>query len=274
VQGVTAANGRFQLTTATTDTFTIKKFADISTAVAGTATVTITTKYAHPFSTNDTVTISAVAGMTDLNASHVVTVVDETSFTVPITTTQTYTSGGLCLADTVGNGTWTSGGRFWKDGEIPTFFRPSAQDFFKRTSGSYSPMVEILEMANFIAQLSRDGYSDRTYTSQDSPSFAAEWIDNGRRFLKVHPVPAADEDAELYGRIQINPRSYYGDLVTDAIVLPTRFDAAILHYLRYKIYGWIKEPQQALNENLMFQQTIAELNRTNVRHVKMEVAYL
>jgi hypothetical protein len=65
----------------------------ITGAVAGTVKVTITC-VGHGLASGELVTIVGVVGMTDLNGSWTVTVVDATTFTVALSTVQTYTSGG------------------------------------------------------------------------------------------------------------------------------------------------------------------------------------
>lgn len=68
---------------------------DISGAVDdGTGLVVNVTCYAHGFSTGDSVTIVGVVGMTDINGTHTITKLTDHSFSVPVTTEQTYTSGG------------------------------------------------------------------------------------------------------------------------------------------------------------------------------------
>lgn len=68
--------------------------ANISGAVAGSGIVTITST-SHGFKTNNTVTISGVVGMTDINGTFVITAIDANSYTIPVSTAQTYTSGGV-----------------------------------------------------------------------------------------------------------------------------------------------------------------------------------
>ena len=59
----------------------------------------ITTDAAHGFVTGDTATIAGHADSDpDLNGAHVVTVVDTTSFTVPVTTTVAGTGGTATVA--------------------------------------------------------------------------------------------------------------------------------------------------------------------------------
>jgi len=65
---------------------------------AGVVTITAT---AHGYTSNQQVLITGVVGMTDLNDKiHTVTVTDENTFTVPLTTAQTYTSGGSATRGT------------------------------------------------------------------------------------------------------------------------------------------------------------------------------
>jgi len=68
--------------------------ANISNAVAGSGIVTITST-SHGFKSNNTVTISGVVGMTDINGTFVITVIDTSSYSIPVSTVQTYISGGV-----------------------------------------------------------------------------------------------------------------------------------------------------------------------------------
>jgi len=65
----------------------------ITNAVAGGSTVDVTVA-AHGFVSGDFYTISGVVGMTSLNGSWQISVVDVNTFRVPLTTIQVYTSGG------------------------------------------------------------------------------------------------------------------------------------------------------------------------------------
>lgn len=60
--------------------------------IDGTTVIVEITK--HPFGTGQSVNINNVIGMTDLNNTWVITKIDENTFSVPLTTAQTYTSGG------------------------------------------------------------------------------------------------------------------------------------------------------------------------------------
>lgn len=69
--------------------------AAISGATHASGVVTVTTASTKYLRTGEEVTISSVAGMTDLNGTHTITeVTDATHFKVTLSTAQTYTSGG------------------------------------------------------------------------------------------------------------------------------------------------------------------------------------
>ena len=67
---------------------------NISTASHLAGTVTVDTSIAHGLTTGDRVEITGVVGITDLNGYFSVDVTDTDTFTVSLTTAQTYTSGG------------------------------------------------------------------------------------------------------------------------------------------------------------------------------------
>ena len=75
----------------------------ITNAVAGTGIVTVTAT-GHNLVSTESVVISGVVGMIDLNNTFVVTVLTVDTFTVPLSTVQTYTSGGIVtLSATINN---------------------------------------------------------------------------------------------------------------------------------------------------------------------------
>lgn len=75
----------------------------ISNAVAGVGIVTVTAT-GHNLVSTESVVISGVVGMIDLNNTFVVTVLTADTFTVPLSTVQTYTSGGsILLSATINN---------------------------------------------------------------------------------------------------------------------------------------------------------------------------
>ena len=66
----------------------------IGNAVHSGGTVTVTSP-GHGYSGSDSLLIENVAGMTDLNGFHIIaSVIDSATYTITLTTTQTYTSGG------------------------------------------------------------------------------------------------------------------------------------------------------------------------------------
>lgn len=273
VLGNTATNGYRQVASVATNTFALYDYADIDTAVAGASTVTITTKKAHPFSNSDSVTIASVLGMTDINGTHTITYVDSTSFTVPITTTQTYTSGGVCTKPVAGNGTYTSGGKFWKENEIPTIFRPDDYEYIERTWGNYFPRIDMVSYDHLLSQKSKDENIWRVFSDFDAPFMAAEWVSAGQRVLTVYPAPQSDQDVWIFGNIQVDPRLYYSDTVSDYVQLPSQFDEAITAYTKAKIserFGDIKMVNYWKKD---FDAAIARLRLRSARHTTLEVTY-
>lgn len=85
------------------DNCNLNRLAEISNAVAGAGIVTITTidefhlldSVVDRADLSDSIVISGVVGMTDLNSTFSVTVTGDNTFTVPLSTSQTYESGGL-----------------------------------------------------------------------------------------------------------------------------------------------------------------------------------
>lgn len=67
----------------------------ITGAVTHTTDVVYVTCNSHGFTNGQTVTISGVVGMTDINGSHPVTLVDVNTFSISVNTAQVYESGGV-----------------------------------------------------------------------------------------------------------------------------------------------------------------------------------
>lgn len=272
VLGNTNANGRFQVDNVAANTFELLKYADLDNAEAGTSTVTVTTIQDHPFSTGNSVVISGVAGMTDLNATHTVTVTGLKTFTVPVTTTQSYTSGGIATKSAAGNAAYTAGGRFWRDDEIPTFFKDFKRG--QRTwSTDYHPVIEMCQMDWLVDQERADTAIAKSYTDYGSPRYAALGMENSIRQLKVYPSPTYDQEVTFFGSIRVTARSYDSDALTASIILPSFYDATIIVYVKMKIYEWLKDRDMRVE---MFTEFNGEINRLRLRnpaHLRVRVTY-
>lgn len=74
---------------------TDKSTIDITNAVAGAGTVTVTVDDIATITADSNVTISGVAGMTDLNSTFDVDSINGNDFVITLSTVQSYTSGGI-----------------------------------------------------------------------------------------------------------------------------------------------------------------------------------
>lgn len=270
--GNTAANGRFQVTVGATNTFSLYHFADIAGATASATTVEIDTLTAHGFSTGDLITHAAVEGMTDLNDSFAITVTGETNYTVDLTTTQTYTQGGVATKPTVGNGTYTGGGRFWKSDEIPTFFKDFKSIQTVGASNGYQT-VSMRELDYVNAKQADDTELGRFYADNDTPLMAALGASAGTRYLMFYPAASADKDVTLFGNVHVIGRLYDADPVNATIILPSMFDEAIKAYLKAKIYEQLKDRQSRGDALVEFRELLDGLDKNQPTHSRINITY-
>lgn len=272
ILGLTGGNGRFQIDNKTTNTFELFHFADITNAVAGDTTVTVTTEEEHGFTTGDSVVISGVAGMTDLNSTFAVTVVDFWNFTVTLTTTQTYTSGGLCLKSSTGSGTYTAGGRFWRDDEIPTFFKDIR--FSQRTwNTTYKPVIEMRDIDWIITQEEMDTNVALEYTDYGTPKFGGIGMENGIRYFQTYPTPTADQNVRVFGSTRVTARVYDTESLSASVILPSQYDEAVKCFTKMKIFELLKDKQTKME---YFAEFNGEINRLRLRkpsHMRVRVTF-
>jgi hypothetical protein len=272
VAGLSGANGKRYVSAKTTDTFTIKEAVDILGATNETP-IEITTDGVHGWTTADTVTITGVTGNTAANVTNnAITVVDTTHFTLDgITGNATYISGGLAVKNTVGSGTYTGGGRYWKDDEIPTYFKKFL--YGDRFFGSIKKEVrtcDMMELRNKERQVSE---SFASYSDDNSPFLMAEASYDFQRYQEVYPEPISDHNLTLYGVVKITPKDYASDLLTTNIHLSQDHEEMIKHYVKYKIYKWLKDDVRAGEEILFFEREIKTMSTSSMQPLQMRVTY-
>jgi hypothetical protein len=274
VLGNTAANGRFQVSSVATNTFAISKFGDINAASydSDTGVVTVTTDQDHGFVVGDTVTITGVTGMTDLNTSHAITAVTRNTFGVTLTTSQTYSSGGVATVPTTYSAAYTAGGRFWRDDEIPTFFKTFSRGV--RTWGTdYKPIIQMVEQKWLLDQQNMDTEVQKFYSDYGTPMFGAIGMENGIRYLHVYPEPIEDKECTLFGTVRVTGRLYDQNNLSASLILPSQYDYVILVYVKMKVYEWLRERQLRMETFVEFNGAINELRQNQPAHLRVRVTY-
>jgi hypothetical protein len=270
VNGTDSANGYFQAVSVGPSQFTLDLYADIADATNANPIV-ITTKKAHPFTSGMTGTIMNVAGNTNANGTFLFTKLSPTTFSIPVAGNGSYVGGGLALAPSVSSGVYVSGGKFWRNDELPTYFAPNSEDIIQRTWGNFKPTIKVVEMGQLIEQMQKDQEVQKVYSDYDSPVMMAEWAANSNRFLKFYPAPYSDQDIDIYGRVQLFTRASYPDKVGDYILLATRYDEAIIHFITWKGFLWMKKMDLAQYHFALWSEAIHQLKVTRRRHISMSV---
>lgn len=271
VGGNVAANGRFQVKNTTANTFEIKHYALVSDAT-NTSPINITTEEEHNFSTGDSIVIVGVEGNTAANGTFTITVVDATHFTLDGSTgNATYTSGGVATKQSVGSGAYTAGGQFWKDDEIPTYFKRFI--IGERLWSNIKREIRSVDIQELLAIERQNSGLYVAFTSYDSPFCMAEWIDLGVRYLKVYPSPDDDGTATLYGRVKITPRLYQTDDLNTNIHLSTDYDEAIKYFIKYRIHKWLKDNNNASECYQLYQKQLDTLRTAFPRDIRQIMTY-
>jgi hypothetical protein len=271
VMGLTGANGKKYVSAKDTDTFTIKDVVDITDATNATP-ISITAN-AHGRTTGDLVTITGVTGNTAANVTNnAITVVDVNTFTLDgVTGNGTYVSGGIGVFNTVGSGTWTSGGRYWKDDEIPTYFKR----IFTGTRSWGGVQKEVVAVDNgALREKSRlDSERYALYSDSVAPNVMTEWMSERVPYLEVYPAPQSDHNLTLYGRVKITPRDYVLDPLTANIHLSSDYETAIIAYVENRIYRWIKEYNLAKDAYARYESEINSLRISFPRNIVQRMTY-
>jgi hypothetical protein len=299
VRGNTAANGYFQVTVLTSDTFSLFGWVDINSTTgqtiststdigirSGVQAVTagaVTVKYSSPLSSD---TYALDARFYDSNGAWVMSVLysakDANGFTITIPDAGTLTyvavesvevtiSGTTTtvLTSTVGNGTYTGGGRFWRSDEIPTMFK----DFepLERIYGDYRPRVEMREFDYIQRERKYDLDTLRTYSEYDAPACASIHDSGGGKVLTFYPDPVLAEQVNMNGYIQVHSKDYYSDSETTPIILPQDYDELIVFWVKMKAYERMREVQSKIEMLAMFDDAIKTMRRRRPRHIVMDV---
>jgi hypothetical protein len=271
VGGNDAANGKWQVKSASTDAFSLYQYANVVGASNATP-INIVTDEAHGFTTGNSITIAGVLGNTAANGTFAVTVVDALNFTLDASVgTGAYTSGGVATKVSTGSGAFTSGGRFWSQAEIPTFFKSFILG--DRIWSTVHRPVKPREIQELLGLQRQSSELYVAYTSLDAPFGMADWIDNGQKQLMVYPPPQDSETMILYGRIKITPRLYQTDDLDSVVHLSTDYDEAIKRYVTYKTYSWLKDRKNMADAKALYDEEVDRLRLAFPRNIVQQITY-
>lgn len=268
VQGNDAANGAFRIGLTDTFNFTLKEFARITGVSNVGTTVTATTEKAHGWTTGYTVTIDGSAAYID--GTFVITVTGVKNFTFTHTIPSgTYNGLGVAFRNSTGSGAYLSGGRFWKENEIPSHL--GRFDYGEGLLNGIPHRVDFVENSEIVDAEGWD-WSDYVFGTF-APSQAAHGRKNGRRYLRFFPMPSAIESIRLYGILKITPTLYYADALGSEIHLDAEWNEAIKSYVKSNAYKFLKDKNSEAEEMANFTNAIRQRKLNTVSHTTMRVVY-
>ena len=271
VEGNTAVNGAMQVSSVTTDTFRVNKYADITDASNETP-INIAAEN-HPFETGDLVTITGVLGNTAANVTdNAVTKVDADNFTLDaVAGNGDYTSGGVAVKRVAGSGTYLYGGQFWKTNELPTYVRNIAG--IRRAWGNvYRPvhMVGEVDLMNDQTFGSMFGLGLSSYSNPIEASFITV---DGQRYLHFISRPIEDASSILICKIEVVPERFFTANLASKITLRSTYNEAIKAYVKSKLYEKLGGGTQVSFYNGLFESQIKLLKGITVGSTRIKMSY-
>jgi hypothetical protein len=270
VLGNTNANGSFRVYGVATNAFSLYGYASISNATTDAASVITAT--AHGITNGQSVIIDGVLGTTSINTTAVATVIDANTFSIPVAGNAAYAGGGVVSHPMVGNAAYVSGGKYWLQNEIPSYLHDI--DRISRLVGQFIRDIPVVELPNFVEAQVQDTSYGRVYSDIDAPMVAAIDISLSNRVLRFHQAPQSDNNATtLYGFIKIIPQNYTGDSYTTSIHLTSEYYSAILYYVLWRSYLWMKDKQTAAENKMLFESAIEQVEQSAPTHVRKIVRF-
>jgi hypothetical protein len=205
IQGVDGANGQRYISAKDTNTFTIQILDYVLNATN--ASPIVINSPNHGLTTGTTIVIEGVTGNLAANGTFVITVVDVNNFSLNGSTGNgVYLSGGIIHTNTIGSGTYTAGGRYWKDDEIPTYFKK-----FIRGDRSWGTIKRQIRICDMLELRNKDREISEMYgiwDDYDSPMLMARWNEGFQQYEEIYPFPRSDQNITLYGQVKITPKDY------------------------------------------------------------------
>ncbi len=240
VQGNDAANGTFRIGYTDTLNFTLKEFARIVGVTVSGTTVTATTEKNHGWSTADSILIDTSSAYIDGTFSITVTGLKTFTFTHTVPD-GTYNGLGIASKNTTGTGNYTSGGRFWKENELPTHL--GRFDYGEVNVQGFRGTSDVVDNRSLSGDESWDSFFNPTYPAQ--MTFGTK---NGRRYLRFSVTPTQSQTIRLFGFLKISPHLYYDDPLSATIHLDAEFSEAIKYFVKSKAYGFLKDRKNSVEE--------------------------
>lgn len=280
IQGVVGepnANGNFKVTVVDTSNFTIQRSFNVEGATN--ADPIVITAQNHGLSSGDQVTIASVLGNTAANGTHYVSVSNAKEFalysdaglTTGVEGNGTYTSGGTVAIDTSTSGTYSDGGWFWRDDELPTHMIDIGR--WTRPWNGLTRGVKILSTDKFLDVQIWDGSYLKAYAANSETGVAVVITRGYDRFLEIYPEPTADQTCELYGVVRVNPQDF-DDLDLDAqLHLPFQFDDLMKTYAESKIMKWLGDRNESKTLMNDFYGKLGLFKARQPQHTQMRVEY-
>lgn len=269
IVGLTGGNGRLRAKSVTSTTITLQLFSRVTDATN--ASPIVITSADHPYVTSDVVAITQVLGNTAANGTFTITKIDKDSFSLDGSTGNgNYESGGIAIKDTVGVGTYTSGGRFWKEDDVPSFFKnfKSAERIW---SNQITRPLNIVSIDDILNEAVEDDIA--SYSSYSAPFMMAQGKLNLEEYLRFYPPPKENGDVTLYGVLRIVPREYFEDPISTTIHLNTRYDNMIKAFVRSQAFRRVKEHELAGEENDLFYDLVTQFNQRQPFAAHRRISY-
>jgi hypothetical protein len=240
----------------------ISGIAEISTGIK------VTTETPHGFTTGGTITLYG----TGIDGDFVITVIDTTSFSIAVGVTGVALVSRACAIwklQNAGTGDYVSGGRFWRDSEIPTFFQQIRVGY--RKFGGLPRLLNPYSFEDIRLAQERDGYGIHTsYSAPDSMGFFRR---NGLKYLKMWPLPMNESDVVLSGRMMIQSQMFRNDSENATIHLAYEYDEMIKAYVASKIYQRLKDGKQSMLEYSRFLSLVDDFREINKNPVRRPIVY-
>lgn len=268
VSGISGINQQWFTYGADTDTFKLAPGVYISGVAEVPTGIKITTEKPHGFDDGASITLNG----TTFDGTFTITLVDTTSFIISIgAPTVAFSTGAsaIWMLQDAGEGDYVSGGRFWRDTEIPTFFQSLRIGY--RVFGSLPRLLNPFSFEDMRLAQERDGYG--IHTSYSAPDSMAVLRRNGIKYIKLWPLPRNDSDVILSGRMTLQSQLYRDDSEDATIHLSSEYDEAIKAYVASKIFNRLKDQKQSAFEFSRFGGFIEELRMMNKNPVRRQMTY-
>lgn len=231
IRGMTTAEGRMRAKAVATNTITLEHYRRVKDATNATPIV-ILLEETHPFVTGNSVVIAGVTGNTAANGTWTITKVNDWKFSLDTSVGNAdYGGGGTAVKDVAADAAYISGGRFWKENEIPTYFRDF--DYGTLLFGNTLKEVDEVTLEELEQRRARYEYSFPYLYSY--PIKMAPGRRNGIKYQTFEPTPLEDNNLTMYGKLNVNPDDYSGDPEGTNIHLSNQYNNMILAFVKAKV---------------------------------------